>query len=271
VDEFFRKELGIDLNFGQMIQFYALLLARITPAIFQTPFLGGEIVQGEMKVGISMILVVFFYPAVVPAVPQPLPAEVPAYVMLLIKEFFVGFVMGFLAALPFNHVNSAGNQMDNARGASQGQIQNPGVSEEVTLMANFMYWLMVFLFLAADGHHMYIRGLGRSFSVIPLTSMPAFELGFTPFVSDLVRLTAEMFVLCVQLSAPVIIVCLVTDVVFGLFNRIAAQMQVGELSQTVKLLVGLWVFFVSLPVLVRQMYKLLDNMLVYSVEMLTKL
>ena len=218
-----------------------------------------------------MILVVFFYPLVIPALPQPLPAEVSTYVMLLVKEFFVGFVMGFLASLPFHYISAAGNQMDAARGASQGQIQNPGTSEEVTLMANHMYWLMIFLFLAADGHHIYIRGLARSFSIIPMTSMPAFELGFTPFISELIRLTANIFVLTVQLSAPVLIVCLVTDVVFGLFNRIAAQMQVGELSQTLKLLVGLWVFFLSLPVLVRQMYKLMDSMLVYSIDMLTKM
>jgi flagellar biosynthesis protein FliR len=179
--------------------------------------------------------------------------------------------MGFLASLPFHYVSAAGNQMDAARGASQGQIQNPGTSEEVTLMANHMYWLMIFLFLAADGHHIYIRGLARSFSIIPMTSMPAFELGFTPFISGLIRLTANIFILTVQLSAPVLIVCLVTDVVFGLFNRIAAQMQVGELSQTLKLLLGLWVFFLSLPVLVRQMYKLMDSMLVYSIDMLTKM
>jgi flagellar biosynthesis protein FliR len=271
LDQLFNKVLGFEVNFQQLIQFYALLLARITPAIFQTPFMGGELIQGELKVGISLILVLFFYPSVVPYVSQPLPAEVPAYVMLLVKEFFVGFVMGYLSALPFNYVSAAGNQMDASRGASQGQIQNPGLSAEVTLMASHTYWVTVFLFLAADGHHTYIRGLARSFSIIPLTSMPAFEPGFTPFVSELVRLTADIFILTVQLSAPVLIVCLVTDVVFGLFNRIASQMQVGEMSQTIKLLVGLWVFFLSLPVLIREMYKLLENMLVYSIGMLAKM
>lgn len=60
MDEFFNKLLGVDVDFSEMIQFYALLLARIAPAIFQTPFLGGEVVQNEVKVGISMILIVFF-------------------------------------------------------------------------------------------------------------------------------------------------------------------------------------------------------------------
>jgi flagellar biosynthesis protein FliR len=271
VDEYFNKVLGVDVNFQQMIQFYALLLARITPAIFQTPFMGGELVQSEMKVGVSMILILFFYPLVVPNVQHPMPTEVSTYVMLLIKEFFVGFMMGYLASLPFHYVASAGNQMDAARGASQGQIQNPGISEEVTYLSNHNYWMMVLLFLAAGGHRLYIEGMARSFSVIPITAMPEFGVGFTPFIEGLVRLTADVFLLTIQLSAPVLIVCFVIDVVFGLFNRIAAQMNVGEMSQVLKLLVGLWVFFLSLPVLIRQMYRLLDEMLVYSIEMLGKM
>ena len=271
MDDLFKEVLGIEINIQQIIQLGALILARLTPAIFQTPFMGGEVVQTETKMGISFILLIYFYPAVTANLPYPLPAETSTYVMLLVKEFFIGFVMGFLASLPFNYISSAGNQIDTARGASQGQIQNPGLSEDVTLMSNHLYWMMVFLFLAANGHHIYLQGVARSFSIIPLTAMPAFELGFTPFVQDIVRLTAEMFVLTVQLAAPVMIVCLITDVVFGLFNKIAAQMQVGEMSQVIKLLVGLWVFLLSLPVVVRQMYRLLDEMLGYSLDLLQKM
>lgn len=152
----------------------------------------------------------------------------------------------------------------------QGQIQNPGLSEDVTITANYLYWMMVFLF-AADGHHIYIKGLARSFSIIPLTGMPQFEPGFSPFLDQLVRLTGDLFFITMQLAAPVLIVCFVIDVVWGLFNRIAAQMNVGELSQSVKLLAGLWVLFLCLPILVRQMYKLLDEMLGYSVGLLAKM
>jgi type III secretory pathway component EscT len=271
LDDIFKEVLGVELNFQQLIQSAALLLARISPTIFQTPFFGGEITQNETKIGTSMILVVFFYPLVVPNTAQPLPTDLSIFILLLIKEFFVGFTMGFLASMPFYYVMAAGDQMDNARGASQGQIQNPGISAEVTLIANLKFWMMIFLFFGAGGHLIYIKGLAHSFTIIPITVMPDFGIGFTPFIEQIVRLTADLFVLCVQLSAPVIIVCFVTDVVFGLFNRIASQMNVGELSQTVKLLLGLWVFFLSLPVLVRQMYRLLDEMLVYSFEILTKM
>ena len=42
MDQYFNKLFGVDINLQQVIQLFALLLARITPAIFQTPFLGGS-------------------------------------------------------------------------------------------------------------------------------------------------------------------------------------------------------------------------------------
>ncbi len=261
MDELFNKILGVDVNLQETIQLYALLLARITPTLFQTPFLGGNLVQGTAKIGISMVLVFFFYPLVYSTVDPPLPPEFGLYILLLLKEFFIGFVLGFLASLPFYYVTAAGNNMDMARGASMGMMQNPGVSEQVTFLSNFMYWFMIFLFLASGGHRVYIRGLAQTFIIVPPTGWLEFGVGFTPFVERVVRLTADTFVVMLQLGAPVLIVMFVTDVVFGLFNRIASQMQVGEMSMILKLLLGLWIFFLSIPVLVRVMYQLLDGML----------
>lgn len=260
MDDLFKEFLGVDINFTHVIQGYALLLARITPAIFQTPFMGGNIIQGSTKIGISMVLVLFFYPVIIPNMP-PLPESYATFILLLVKEFFVGFILGFLSMLPFQYVTSAGSNMDMARGASMGMMQNPGVSEQVTFLANLMYWFLVFLLLSTGGHHLYIEGLVHSFSTIPPTVLPSFGVGMTPFVETIIRLTADCFIVMVQLGAPVLIVMLLIDVIFGLFNRIAQQMQVGEMSMTLKLLLGLWVFFLSIPVMVRVLFRLLAEML----------
>ena len=61
-----------------------------------------------------------------------------------------------------------------------------------------------------------------------------------------------MIAIGVQLAAPAMIALLLTDLFFGLINRVAPQINVFFLGLPVKMVVGLLVIFVSLPLLKNQ-------------------
>ena len=71
-----------------------------------------------------------------------------------------------------------------------------------------------------------------------------YERGAAEFIT---RLTGGVIGVGVQLAAPAMVALLLTDLFFGLVNRVAPQINVFFLSLPVKMGVGLAVVLVSLP------------------------
>jgi flagellar biosynthetic protein FliR len=61
------------------------------------------------------------------------------------------------------------------------------------------------------------------------------------------RVTGGVLSIGVQLAAPAMIALLLTDLFFGIVNRVAPQINVFFLSLPVKMAVGLFVVLLSLP------------------------
>jgi flagellar biosynthetic protein FliR len=83
--------------------------------------------------------------------------------------------------------------------------------------------------------------------VIPATGFPHLQAGWTPAAEFITKLTGGVIGVGVQLAAPAMVALLLTDLLFGLVNRVAPQINVFFLSLPVKMAVGLAVVLVSLP------------------------
>jgi flagellar biosynthetic protein FliR len=99
------------------------------------------------------------------------------------------------------------------------------------------------IFLAINGHHWFIMAAVKSFSVIPL-------LGFSPSAAlpDLIiSLTANVMVLAIKLSAPVVVTILLLNVALGLIARTVPQMNVFIVGFPLQIGLGLFIMGVSIP------------------------
>ena len=56
------QQLGFALNYTQELLIVALMLARTVTMIQLTPFFGGKIVPFQIKMGLSVLLVVLMWP-----------------------------------------------------------------------------------------------------------------------------------------------------------------------------------------------------------------
>src|SRR4030095_8496129 len=115
-------------TYGDAIAFIwslVLVQARVMPMFITLPFMNRSLVPTMLRysfsAGIGMVAAPMLMPSLQAAgLPQGLPL-----VALLLKEAFVGFVLGYLVAIPFWAFEAVGFIIDNQRGASIAATINP--------------------------------------------------------------------------------------------------------------------------------------------------
>jgi flagellar biosynthetic protein FliR len=245
------------------ISLMVLIFGRVVFAVFFIPVFGGRQIPARIKMGTSWALVLVLYPALAGTLPSPLPLKVGLLLLLFVKEAFVGLLMGLTVSMIFYGVQAAGQFIDNQRGVSQAVIFNPALGQQASLTAQFLFQLTVVLFFTTGGHLLYVGALFRSFEILPLVTYPRFFPEWNdPSLRVLVQVSARVFFVSLQLAAPVIISMFLVEVVLGVANRVAPQMDVLFISYTVKALTALLVIFLAMDYLVPQIKILLNDTLI---------
>ncbi|HEY0429762.1 MAG TPA: flagellar biosynthetic protein FliR [Pyrinomonadaceae bacterium] len=234
----------VGLSFARLVSFFSIV-----------PFFGGAAVPARVKVATAMALVVILYPSISATVPenQALGFGPLGFIALLTKEVLVGFTLGFIASLVFEAMQVAGRIIDFQRGSTMAELYAPQLQTRVSELGQFKLQLAIVLFIAVGAHRLFIKSLLQSYEFIPALTFPNFAPGWSPAAELIVKLTAAVFTIGLQLAAPALIALLLTDLFFGIINRVAPQVNVFFLSMPVKMLVGIVVLLIALPVIATRM------------------
>ena len=229
-------DLGLRQNLTLVILTVALMMARILPVIIYSPFLGGEVVPNEVKIGLGVVLAAVLFPAVSARMTHISLSAIP-YISLLLKELFVGMSMAFVVDMVFQTATVAGHLVDSVSGLSNAQILVPQIGHQVTLFSSLKLQLAIVFFLTLNGHHLVIQALGDSFLAIPIDQFPAFSHGLWPFFDLMIRVFAELMKVGLAIAGPAFVASFLTDLALGMINRVAPQVQVFFISMQIKPLV----------------------------------
>lgn len=234
----------VGLSFARLVSFFSIV-----------PFFGGAAVPARVKVATAMSLVIILYPSLAATVPenQTLSFGPLGFIALLTKEVLVGFTLGFIASMVFEAVQVAGRIIDFQRGSTMAELYAPQLQSRVSELGQFQLQLAIILFIAVGAHRLFITSLLESFQFIPALEFPKFAPGWSPAAELIVKLTAAVLSIGLQLAAPALIALLLTDLFFGIINRVAPQINVFFLSMPVKMLVGIIVVLIALPILAQRM------------------
>lgn len=234
----------VGLSFARLVSFFLIV-----------PFFGGAAVPSRVKVATAMSLVVILYPSLEATIPanQVLGFGPLGFIALLAKEVFVGFTLGFVASLFFEAVQVAGRIIDFQRGSTMGELYAPQLQSQVSEIGQFKLQLAIVLFILIGAHRLFISALLQSYDFIPALSFPKFGAGWSPAAEFITIMTASVFSIGLQLAAPALIALLLTDLFFGIINRVAPQVNVFFLSMPVKMLVGIMATLIILPLLAARM------------------
>ena len=254
------NELASRANVSAVIFTVALLMCRVMPVLIFSPFLGGEVVPTELKMGVGLTLSIVLFPVVQDAV-KTIPLSALPYIALMAKEVFIGFSLAFVVNVVFEAARVAGTLVDTMAGSNNAQLYVPQLGQQVTLFSNLKVQLAVVLFLTLDGHHLVIEALGDSLVAIPLDGFPRFASGAWPFFDLVIRVFADLLRVSLALAAPAMLATFLTDVALGAINRVAPQIQVFFISMSIKPLVSVLIAFLVIGALVQRMQDELKGML----------
>ena len=251
--------LGYRVDITGFLVLFGLVFARLVTVVAMAPFFGGRGTPGNLKAGAAAIFAAILYPSVTAgqaAVPQGVAA-----LALVVKEALIGAILGLVAQLVFYAVQMAGILIDEQRGMNQFAFVAPQLPGNSSILGSLQFQASLVVFLAIDGHLFFIRALRDSFSALPLTAFPHMAAGGLGMAQLLARLSAETFVIALELSAPVMIALVLVDACFGAIARVAPQVHAHAESQPVKSLAGLAVLFLSLGFVMGRLLPALEGLL----------
>ena len=171
-------------------------------------------------------------------------------------EILLGLVIGFSVKLIFAGIQLAGQMAGYQMGMAIANVMDPAESQQIPLLAQFNNLCALLIFLVLNAHHWFIRALTQSYRLVP-----PFDARFDGALTEhLMQLAGKMFVIAIQVGAPIIATLLVTSVAFGLIARTVPQMNVFIVAMPLKIGVGLVFLGLSLPYFSAFLKKVFDGL-----------
>jgi type III secretion protein SpaR/YscT/HrcT len=252
MDEIIRK-LGITLDFEFVVVYASLLWMRLLAIVSIVPFLFGKPVPRKMRVGAAMVMMFFLYPLLKPADISVVPDDSLILLALYMKEVFVGLCIGLTASMLFYGFDAAGRMIDNQRGASLARVLIPQLGQQGSLSGQLLFQMAIVLYLVFGGHIIFLKSVFQSYELIPIFQFPHIQPGLFPMMNFLIILSGQVLAMAVQIAAPVIISILMADIILGLTNRLAPQINVWELGFNIRGFVGILSLFLAITVIAGRM------------------
>jgi len=177
--------------------------------------------------------------------PPPVSGAMLPFGIGVIGEIMIGIIIGISVRLIFAGIQLAGQLAGYQMGMAIANVMDPSSSEQFPILAQFNQLFALLLLLVTNAHHVFLRALAESYRLVP-----PFGFHFSNSVmQQVVDLGGNMFVIAIQVGAPIIAALLLTSVAFGLVARTVPQMNVFIVAMPLKIAVGLLFIGFSLPYL----------------------
>ena len=229
----------INIPLQAIILGFLSISVRITGLMLFAPFWGSMSVPPQVKAGLVVVFSILLYPVLATHLE---PSQLSRWPILVIGELLIGAALGIATNLVFDAVQMAGQVLSIQMGFSLASIFDPQTQADSTVMSLFHQTIAMLIFLRFDVHLWLLRAMGRSFLVLPPGTA---HLG-AAFTMTAVHSGGQVFVLGLQMAAPVLAATLVADIVLGLLGRVSPQVPLMLLGSPVKTLLGLGVLFAAL-------------------------
>jgi len=218
-----------------------LIFCRIGTIALLMPTLGETYIPTRARLLFTLGFTLLVVTIVGDSIP-PMPSGATAMVMLIGGEIIVGLMIGLTLRIFVVCLATAGTIMSFVSGFANAQLFNPAISAQGSLQSVFLSMFGALLILETDLHHLMLRGMIDSYAL--------FEPGLVPDTGDMALMMARNFAnsfeVAMRIASPFIVVGIVFYVILGITNRLMPQLQVFFIALPLQIMLGLFVFFVSI-------------------------
>jgi type III secretion protein T len=204
---------------------------RIIAMFIALPIFNAQLMPGMLRLSVAAGLGVMAAPLLVPVVTV---TELGGaqILMLMVKEAFIGFVIGYLVAIPFWAFEAVGFFIDNQRGASIAATLNPLTGNDTSPLGILFNQAFIVFFFISGGFLLMLGILYDSFRLWPVfTWAPTLRPETMPLMLDQLSRLVRIAVL---LGSPAIVAMFLSEIGLALVSRFVPQLQVFFLAMPIK-------------------------------------
>lgn len=213
---------------------FVLTFMRVSLVVFLLPFFGGEFTPIQVKAAVCIVLTAAIWPDLAAIPGGAFPGHPWSIGLMLLSELILGLGLGLLVQFIFAGIQLGGQIVGFQMGFSMLSIGDPLSNQQIIITSFLANMVAMAVFLALNGHLYLLSALMGSFKLVP----PGGLLLTPQSVTDMVGLSAGMFVLALKVSGPVIACLFMVELALALMARTAPQMNLLVLGFPIKIAVG---------------------------------
>ena len=228
-----------------MIWPFMPLLARVGGFLTAGPIFSSSSVPAVVRVGIVLLLTVFFgisggFAAMPPAEVHPVAAS-----LLLAKELLIGLALGLSVNLIYLAVQQGARVTAQQMGMHDAGLLDPITGEESESVSLLFEMVFAMLFLMAGGHLVLLNLLAQSYTAFPAAE----SVDMAALAGMVLTASGAMLVLALKMAAPMLAAFLVLAVVLGVLARVLPEINILLASFPLRIGLGLLMAAGMMPML----------------------
>jgi len=243
-------------EFNTGTQYLGLILARVMGVLFSAPVFSAQGLSGRARMLLALFIAMVLYPTAREVLPD-LPEGPVEYALEAMSQGLIGIIIGFMITIIFSAFQAAGQVFSVQMGLSFSEVLDPQAQISVPVIGTLKGMIGLLLFLVVDfqvdGHYFpaymhVLRALGESFAGAPTLFADLNTLrGLAKFMDQSLGV---MFITALKIGIPIMGILFISSATLGLMGRAAPQMNLMNMGIQLNIIVGLFVLFTLLPVVV---------------------
>ena len=221
---------------------FVMVVTRISAFFLVAPVFSWKTIPVRIKVTMLLLISLFFSmikPFTIPSV-KPSALEV---VLLMSNEATYGLALGLVAVFIFTAVKISGRIIERQMGMAMAATLDPLTGERAQPLGMLLEIIFIFLLLSANGHHLLLLVISRSYDAFPAGSIPNISV----LTEGVIQSGSTMLIAALRLAAPMLGAFMVLMVVLALLARLAPEMNILFISLPLRVGLGLFMSGVFLP------------------------
>ncbi len=247
----------MDFMISKLLGFF-LVLIRLSAFFLVAPIFRSRTIPARAKIGLTVMLSIFFA-GLMPSY-NASKISSPEALLLLFNEALYGFALGLVAILLFSAVKACGRIIERQMGLALAQTFNPLTGERGQPLGMVLETIFILLFLSADGHHMFLMAIDKSFQLFPIGEIPSLSM----MTEGVVRAGSFMLLAGLRLAAPILTAFILLLAMLGVCARMLPDMNILFISLPFRVGMGLLMTAVFIPFLsgfVKEFTQWMDKLL----------
>jgi flagellar biosynthetic protein FliR len=221
----------MDLATAKLLGF-VMVLTRISAFFLVAPVFSWNSIPPIVKITMTLLITIFFS-MINPFSVNGDGVSVLEAILLISNEAIYGLAMGLIVILVFSAVKFSGQIIEQQMGLTMGSVLDPTTDEMSGPLSELMEIIFIILFFNANGHHLFLLIISRSYEAFPAGTMP----NVPNLAGGIIEAGSVLLMAGLRLAGPILAAFLLLMIVLAVLARIEPEMNI--LFESLPLKVGL--------------------------------